>query len=188
MRDQSLCQIQDGSINHNGTTTTLYSYDAWGTQTGAAQNGSGIAAYQLYGYTGGIPDLVNGLLHLGHRWYDTTTGRFTQRDDIQTLANPSRANRYQYAASNPINYVDPAGLFDVLELLKSCASGAIEGVVVGLFTGTSFTLVGAAYNAVIGCGVDTLINILEQNNLDKIADSVEAFSSAWDIAEYLARL
>jgi RHS repeat-associated protein len=82
---------------------------AWGNQTATGQNGSAIVDYQIYGYTGGITDPIDGLLHLGHRWYDSHNGRFTQRDDITTLANPSRANRYQYAASNPTSYVDPTG-------------------------------------------------------------------------------
>lgn len=62
------------TINQSGTTTATYTYDPYGQTTTTAQNGSGISSVQIYGYTGGIPDRVNtGLIHLGHRWYDTRT-------------------------------------------------------------------------------------------------------------------
>ncbi|MCU1667930.1 MAG: hypothetical protein JWP40_857 [Blastococcus sp.] len=103
------------TINQNGTTTATYTYDPWGTQTATAQNGSGIVDLQIYGYTGGITDSTTNLVHLGHRWYDPENGRFTQMDDITTLADPAAANRYSYAEDNPVNYVDPAG-----ESVASC--------------------------------------------------------------------
>lgn len=43
------------------------------------------------------------------RWYDPGTGRWTQQDSLETLLDPSRSNRYEYAAGNPVNYVDPTG-------------------------------------------------------------------------------
>jgi RHS repeat-associated protein len=98
------------TIKHDGTTTATYSYDAWGQQTTTAHNGSSIDDYQLYGYTGGITDPLAGLLHLGHRWYDSHNGRFSQQDNAKPLADPARANRYAYAGDNPVNYVDPCGL------------------------------------------------------------------------------
>lgn len=42
---------------------------------------------------------------LGARYYDTTTGRFTQPDPAGQEANP-----YAYAGFNPINAKDPTGL------------------------------------------------------------------------------
>jgi RHS repeat-associated protein len=116
------------SIRHDGVTTATYSYDPWGAQTATPQNGSAIQYYQLYGYTGGVTDPTTNLLHLGHRWYDPENGRFTQQDDIQSLADPSRANRYEYAGDNPINYLDPTGLnaftdfFGGLSSPQSCAN------------------------------------------------------------------
>lgn len=97
------------AINNTGSVTATYAYDPWGNTTATAQNGSGIVHIQLYGYTGGITDPASDLLHLGHRWYDPTTGRFTQMDSIVTLADPTRANRYEYAGDNPIDLVDPSG-------------------------------------------------------------------------------
>ncbi|RFU19084.1 RHS repeat-associated core domain-containing protein [Geodermatophilus marinus] len=88
------------TINHDGAQTAAYSYDPWGKVTASAVNGSGIVNLQIYGYTGGVTDTRTGYVHLGHRWYDPTTGRFTQQDPLETLADPRRANRYEYAASD----------------------------------------------------------------------------------------
>jgi RHS repeat-associated protein len=60
-------------------------------------------------YAGGTYDYTSDLIKFGQRWYDPDTGCFTQQDSIETLADPSRANRYQYAGGNPVNYVDPTG-------------------------------------------------------------------------------
>ncbi|WP_091933612.1 RHS repeat-associated core domain-containing protein, partial [Blastococcus sp. DSM 46786] len=99
-----------GSVTHltnqNGATTGTYSYDPWGVTT-PGQNAAEVTRFNPYGYAGGIDDPNSTLVHFGQRWYDPATGRFTQPDSLETLADPTRANRYEYAASNPINYVDP---------------------------------------------------------------------------------
>ena len=97
-------------VNHGGTQTAAYTYDPYGQSTATNLNGSSVANVQHYGYAGGIRDTSGHLVHYGMRWYDPVTGRFTQQDSLETLADPSRSNRYEYAASNPINYVDPSGL------------------------------------------------------------------------------
>ncbi|RBY92113.1 hypothetical protein DQ244_07345 [Blastococcus sp. TBT05-19] len=73
-------------------------------------HGSSAVDVQRYGYAGGLRDTSGHLMHYGMRWYDPITGRFTQQDSLETLADPTRSNRYEYAASNPTNYIDPTGL------------------------------------------------------------------------------
>ena len=136
------------TVNQNGTTTATYTYDAYGQTTATARNGSGIVDDQIYGYTGGIPDAITGLEHLGHRWYDSRTGRFTQQDDINILADPSRANRYVYAGDNPLNFVDPNGLFSIGSLVRSTFIGAVGGFLGGAVTGC---IAGALATAGPGC-------------------------------------
>ncbi|WP_104529212.1 RHS repeat-associated core domain-containing protein [Blastococcus saxobsidens] len=63
-----------------------------------------------FSYAGGFDDPRSALVHFGQGWYDPTTGRFTQQDSLETLADPTRANRYEYAAGKPINYIYPTGL------------------------------------------------------------------------------
>ena len=46
-------------------------------------------------------------IHVGHRWYDSSSGRFLQRDPIGIFGGP---NIYEYASSTPTITVDPNGL------------------------------------------------------------------------------
>jgi RHS repeat-associated protein len=99
-------------VEAGGTITARYSYDPWGEVTSATSPiSSAIVTINPYRYAGGIYDPGSKLTHFGQRWYDPTTGRFTQQDSLETLADPSRANRYEYAGSNPINFVDPTGMY-----------------------------------------------------------------------------
>ncbi|MFH1505388.1 MAG: RHS repeat-associated core domain-containing protein [archaeon] len=45
------------------------------------------------------------LMYYGARYYDSDTGRFTQKDPVG-----SGRNNFAYAANNPLKYVDPNGL------------------------------------------------------------------------------
>ncbi|WNV75797.1 RHS repeat-associated core domain-containing protein [Geodermatophilus sp. DSM 44513] len=98
------------TINHTGAQTAAYTYDPWDSMTATGVNASAIKSYQLFGYAGGTIDRDPDLVRSGQRWYDPVVGRFTQQDALETLGDPRRANRYEYAASNPINFVDPLGL------------------------------------------------------------------------------
>jgi RHS repeat-associated protein len=110
-----------GLVEASGTVTALYSYDPWGEITQAMSPiSSAIVTISPYRYAGGTHDPTSPLMHYGQRWYDPTTGRWTQQDSLETLADPSRANRYEYAASNPTNYVDPTGLETWTLSLSAC--------------------------------------------------------------------
>jgi RHS repeat-associated protein len=57
-------------------------------------------------YTGQYQDTTTGLYKMGARYYQPELGRWTQRD-------PSGldGNAYAYVAGNPVNFVDPTGLY-----------------------------------------------------------------------------
>lgn len=98
-----------GLINTNGVHIAKYSYDPYGAVTTSNLTGNSAANLNPYRFTGSLADRTTGYLKLGQRFYDPASGRWTQQDSIETLADPSRANRYEYAFGNPINYVDPTG-------------------------------------------------------------------------------
>jgi RHS repeat-associated protein len=52
-------------------------------------------------------DAESGLVYLRARYYDPTTGQFISRDPIESVTRVP----YSYAGNNPLNNVDPSGLF-----------------------------------------------------------------------------
>ncbi|MCF6746713.1 RHS repeat-associated core domain-containing protein [Blastococcus sp. KM273128] len=172
-----------GSVTHltnqDGATTGTYSYDPWGGST-TGQNAVGVTRFNPYGYAGGIDDPNSTLVHFAKRWYDPATGRFTQPDSLETLGDPSRANRYEYAASNPINYVDPTGLVDCG--LAAGAGGILGGIVGAGFGGfaSGGNPVGAAVGFVKGVtsGYEVTQAVCESNADTaggRVLDGVEAY-------------
>lgn len=71
------------------------------------RQGTDINPYQ---FKGGLHDRTTNWVKFGHRWYSVGTGRFTQRDTLDTPLEPANANRYTFAANDPINNADPLGL------------------------------------------------------------------------------
>jgi RHS repeat-associated protein len=47
--------------------------------------------------------------HYGARYYDPNTATWTQPDPINQIASLAQANRYAYAAGDPVDVVDPTG-------------------------------------------------------------------------------
>lgn len=85
-------------------------YDAFGLPisiTNPTNSQQGFAS--AFGYQ---EDAESGLELLGHRYYDSATGRFITRDPIGT-----GTNWYKYADNNPLKHVDPTGL-KIRELTK----------------------------------------------------------------------
>lgn len=94
----SIRAITDDSKN----VVNTYTYDSFGniTQTGTLS--------QPYAYTGREYDSETGLYYYRARYYDPKIGRFIQKDPISFAGG---INLYSYAQSNPINWIDPWGLF-----------------------------------------------------------------------------
>lgn len=57
----------------------------------------------------GLGNVTNGLLHYGARYYDPTTGRWTQPDSLNQAFSPIQADRFLFAGSGPVNLSDPRG-------------------------------------------------------------------------------
>jgi RHS repeat-associated protein len=91
-------------IDTTGVQRAAYSYDPYGAHaTATALNGALPA--NPWRYTGAYLD-PSGLYHLAARYYDPTTGRFTQQDPT---ASPGEGNLYTYAGGDPVNNSDPSG-------------------------------------------------------------------------------
>ncbi|MFJ4343487.1 RHS repeat-associated core domain-containing protein, partial [Streptomyces sp. NPDC088915] len=88
-------------------------------------------------FAGGYQD-PTGLYHLAARYYDANIGRFTQPDPSGQEKNP-----YLYAEGDPVNRIDPTGLFSldaalaggVVGALALAAGTALGGPVIGGIVG-----------------------------------------------------
>jgi RHS repeat-associated protein len=60
--------------------------------------------FGFVGQAGYQTDKDTGLMMLGHRYYDSSTGRFISRDPIQ-----AGYNWYTYCENDPVNMIDPQG-------------------------------------------------------------------------------
>jgi len=145
-------------INQAGTQTADYTYDPNGEVTVTSPTNDPIITINPFRYAGGTYDYSSGLIKFGQRWYDPNTGRFTQQDSLETLADPSRANRYEYAASNPINYVDPTGMDFVGWGCFFSSTGMIVATAgVGLVSGPAgwavwgYGMLGGGYGVMTSC-------------------------------------
>ncbi len=70
-------------------------------------------------FVGGTDDTAStGLIHLGAREYDPTTGRFISVDPIMDLTNPQQMNGYAYGNNSPLVYADPSGKFSISNIVS----------------------------------------------------------------------
>jgi RHS repeat-associated protein len=102
-----------------GAVEQRIEYDGFGGITSQTS-----AGFQPFGFAGGLHDRDTGLVHLGAREYDPATGRFTTPDPIRFAGGDT--NLYVYAGNDPVNRVDPLGLFDVD--WNSFLAGVVHGV------------------------------------------------------------
>jgi RHS repeat-associated protein len=69
--------------------------------------------FQPFGFAGGLLDRDTQLVRFGARDYDPTTGRWTSKDPLVFAANDT--NLYGYVQSDPVNRIDPAGLWGLTD-------------------------------------------------------------------------
>jgi RHS repeat-associated protein len=91
----------------NETVSGTNVYDAFGNLLNYTGDWNGPFAYGgAFGYQ---TDDDSGLMLLGHRYYDSSTGRFLSRDPIG-----DGNNWYAYCGNNPLKFVDYFGLYKVV--------------------------------------------------------------------------
>ncbi len=91
--------------NNSGVATATRESDAFGNVWAPGTTGTTATPFGFAGQHGYQTDADSGLMRLGHRYYDASTGRFLSRDPIQ-----DGYNWYAYCENDPVNAVDPEGL------------------------------------------------------------------------------
>jgi RHS repeat-associated protein len=85
-----------------------------------------------FGFAGGLYDPDTGYTHFGAREYDSVTGRWLSKDPIRFGGR--QANLYTYVGNDPINRLDPTGLYSLCDGLASAEGWAACEVVCSFAT------------------------------------------------------
>jgi RHS repeat-associated protein len=98
----------------NGTVAQSYTYDSFGNTT----NSSG-SLTNFFRYTAREFDTETNLYYYRARYYDATGGRFLSEDPARFGIESSPQLRnvltdfYPYVGNNPLNRIDPSGLWEI---------------------------------------------------------------------------
>lgn len=103
----SITEITD----EDGELFKQYRYAPFGAMV-RGDKSSKINPFRFVGAYGVRWEPQGELYHMGWRFYDQETGRFISRDPVRGFVqDPHTLNRYNYALANPVNRIDPLGLF-----------------------------------------------------------------------------
>ena len=92
----------------NGAVTDAYAYTPYGALLGHA--GANAQPFTYVGEVGVRGEPSANLYQMRARYYDPLAARFLTRDPLwPRLADPRALNPYQYAARNPLRFIDPLG-------------------------------------------------------------------------------
>jgi RHS repeat-associated protein len=101
-------------VDAPGQVTLAQSYDPFGVLMSQFTN---FPVSQPFGYTGEWWDAEAELLYLRARYYDPTVGRLISKDRFPGDFNePQTLNGWSYVDGNPVNLVDPTGLYSMKEI------------------------------------------------------------------------
>lgn len=118
-----------------GGIVAAYSYTPYGKPTAV----TGSATTPL-GFAGQYTDAESGLIYMRARYYDPTTAQFITVDPAFTTTLAP----YSYASDNPINMVDPLGLYWIYShtwaLTHAAAERLIEALHVASATGSTVAI------------------------------------------------
>ena len=134
----------------NGGVTNTYTYDPYGVTTETKAAGTNVS--NPWRYAGQYQDVSTGLYKMGARYYQAELGRWTQPDPSGV-----ESNVYSYVGGNPVNFIDPLGLFSFGDFFGAIADIAgLVSAVAGLAclggVGCPFAAVANAISAAAAIG------------------------------------
>lgn len=113
--------------NEQGQIVNEYKYDPWGNPTSTNETVSNPYRYAGYRY-----DSDTGLYYLNARYYSPKNYRFLTSDKFAgNTKTPHSLNKYLYVENNPINRIDPLGLWYIdINVSGGFWVGATGGVLI----------------------------------------------------------
>ena len=126
----------------SGQVAEEIDYDVWGNVTNDTN-----AGFQPFGFAGGLYDQDTKLVRFGARDYDPFIGRWTAKDPI--LFKGGETSLYGYVGNDPVNFIDPSGMYCWSEATILAIAGAAGGALAGAAS-TSESGPGALLGGVVG--------------------------------------
>jgi RHS repeat-associated protein len=111
--------------NNAGSAANTYQYDPFGQTVASSGN-----VQNPWQFAGQYRD-ASGLYKIGARYYDASSGRWTQQDSVVDPFDQHESNRYDYVGDDPVNLVDPRGScawWDLLLGADTTANGLFQAV------------------------------------------------------------
>jgi len=122
----------------SGNVTSRYNYDAYGQTLSGT---SSISTETKHLYCGEQYDFEAGMYNLRARFYDPSNGRFNAMDSFSGYKmDPQSLHKYAYCHDDPVNGIDPSGLFLTTEQLMTISIVAViaAAITVVTFLGTTY--------------------------------------------------
>jgi RHS repeat-associated protein len=99
-------------VDETGSVVERYEYDAWGRVLGVFDGAGNPLAATAVGnrhlWQGREYSWATRLYFFRARWYEPVTGRWLSNDPIGISGG---LNQYVFCANDPVNYIDPSGLW-----------------------------------------------------------------------------
>ena len=138
------------------------SYDSFGTILSDSDSTFAVP----FGFAGGLHDRDTGLVKFGFRDYDPAIGRWVAKDPIFFAGGD--VDLYGYVLNDPVNFVDPSGLFPGATALVTA------GVGFAVWVAVNYKLVNDGAPAAVPIpgssrvGIDWVITGTEYDNLSDV--------------------
>ncbi|MGQ1797374.1 RHS repeat-associated core domain-containing protein [Kocuria oceani] len=158
-------------ITNASYTATAYEYDPYGVPTLTEDSGGWGTPVNPYQFKGGLHDRTTNWVKFGHRWYSVEWGRFSQQDTLDAPLDPANANRYAFAANDPINNADPLGLYSWAEAggdVAGAATTALFAVPGAILAGPAGAIGGGVLGGCLGGQVAEVVTAKIEGTEDEV--------------------
>lgn len=137
----------------DGSVSDRYTYDAFGV----LKQSSG-STVNNYLFTGEQFDPNVGFYYLRARYYNPNSGRFISTDPFAgSPYDPMSLHKYLYAHANPVNNVDPTGMFSMAMSMSISISISIPTITISSALIVKVTVTVAA-TAIAACAVNAAVS------------------------------